>query len=143
MIVSCEASSKFHRRSLQNDRFVRGFLQISQNKLPKRAFRARLPPNFIEQMLPKGSFRARLPTIFHRKFAFRHSFVQSTHRILRKGSFIQQKQNVRIATTACYPKFQNARFTTAACAKIYESSDLRPRQPAAYKNQHFTTVSDV
>ena len=26
-IVSCEASSKFHRRSFQNERFVRGFLQ--------------------------------------------------------------------------------------------------------------------
>ena len=79
-IVSCEASSKFHRTSFQNDRFARGFRQFSQNKLPKQAFRARLPPNFTEQAsktivsrdasdnfkqkeLPKRSFRAMLPTI--------------------------------------------------------------------------------
>ena len=79
--VSCEASSKFHRRSFQNDRFVRGFLEISKNKLPKRSFRARLLRNVTEQarktivsceasskfhrtVLPKRAFRAMLPTIF-------------------------------------------------------------------------------
>ena len=100
-IVSCEASSKFHRTSFQNDRSARGFRQFSQNKLPKQAFRARLPPNFTEQAsktivsrdasdnfnrksfqndrfvrgflqisqnkLPKWSFRAMLPTIFTEK----------------------------------------------------------------------------
>ena len=61
--------------------FVRGFLQISQKKLPKRAFRARLPSNFKEpcfqnerfarcfrqfckKKLPKWSFRAKLPPNF-------------------------------------------------------------------------------
>ena len=80
-IVSCEASSKFHRTSSQNNRFVRGFLQISQNKLPKRTFRVKLPPYFTEQSfqnerfargfleisqnkLPKRAFRARLPRNF-------------------------------------------------------------------------------
>ena len=48
IIVSCEAS-KFHRTSFQNDRFVRGFLKISQKKLPKRAFRAKLPTIFTEE----------------------------------------------------------------------------------------------
>ena len=79
--VSCEASSKFFRPSFQNDRFVRGFLKISQNKLPKRTFCPRLPRNFIEQAsktnvsceasskfhrtkLPKRTFRARLPQNF-------------------------------------------------------------------------------
>ena len=49
MIVSCEASSKFHRTSFQNERFARCFRQFSQKKLPKGSFRARLPPNFTEQ----------------------------------------------------------------------------------------------
>ena len=31
---------------VQNERFARGFLEISQAKLPKRTFRARLPRNF-------------------------------------------------------------------------------------------------
>ena len=61
--ISCEASATFHRKSFQNDRFVQGFLQISQNKLPKRAFRAMLPTIFTEK-LPKGSFRAMLPPNF-------------------------------------------------------------------------------
>ena len=47
--VSFEASDNFHRRRFQNDRFVRGFIEISQKKVPKRAFRARLPRNFTEQ----------------------------------------------------------------------------------------------
>ena len=75
------ASSKFHRTSFQNKRFVRGFLEISKNKPPKRTFRARLPPNFTGQAsktnvsreasskfhrtkLPKQAFRARLPPNF-------------------------------------------------------------------------------
>ena len=48
-IVSCEASSKFHRTSCQKDRFVRGFLEISQKKLAKSTFHARLPGNFTEE----------------------------------------------------------------------------------------------
>ena len=47
--ISCKASATFHRKSFQNDRFVRGFLQISQNKLPKGAFRAMLPTIFTEK----------------------------------------------------------------------------------------------
>ena len=94
--VSCEASNNFHRRRFQNDRFVRGFIEISQKKVPKRGIRARLLQNFTKEAskmivsceaslsfqnerfarcfwqfsqkkLPKGSFRAMLPTIFTEK----------------------------------------------------------------------------
>ena len=34
--------------------------------------------------------------------------------------FIQQNQNVRLATAACNQKFPNVRLATAACAKMYE-----------------------
>ena len=108
MIVSCEASSKFHRtsfqnerfarcsrqfsnrKSFQNDRFVRGFLQISQNKLPKRAFRAMLPTIFTEQA-SKTSVSRDASDNFHEKFAFRYSFAQSTRRFLREGSSAKSK----------------------------------------------------
>ena len=92
-IVWCEASSKFQRTSFQKDRFVRGFFEISQHKLAKRAFRAMLPTIFTEKAsktivsceasrnaskdcfvrgffetsqnnLPKRAFRARLPPNF-------------------------------------------------------------------------------
>ena len=52
-IVSCEASSKFHRTSFQNERFARCFRQFSQKKLPKRSFRAMLLRNFTEQAAKK------------------------------------------------------------------------------------------
>ena len=86
-IVSREASSKFHRRSFQNERFARCFLQNSQNKLPKRAFRAMLPTILTEKaskmiisseasskfhrtVLPKRAFRAMHPTIFTKNLRF-------------------------------------------------------------------------
>ena len=85
--ISCEASSKFHRTSFQNERFARCFLQNSQNKLPKRAFRAMLPTILTEKaskmiisceasskfhrtVLPKRAFRAMLPTIFTKNLGF-------------------------------------------------------------------------
>ena len=157
-IVSCEASSKFHRTSSQNERFARCFRQFSQKKLPKWSFRTRLPPNLTEQasktsfsreasskfhrtILPKRTFRAMLPTISRENLHF--AAVSCNGPAESYLGFIQQKQNVRLATTACHPKFQNVRFTTAGCAKTYESSARRPGQPAAYKNHHFTTVSDI
>ena len=48
--VSHDASDNFARKNFQNDRFVRSFLQISQNKLPKRAFRAMLPTIFTKNL---------------------------------------------------------------------------------------------
>ena len=47
--ISCEASSTFQGTSFQNKHFVRGFRNFSRNKLPKRAFRARLPQLFKRQ----------------------------------------------------------------------------------------------
>ena len=96
--ISCEASATFQGTSFQNEHFVRGFRNFSRNKLPKRAFRARLPQlfkrqasktsisceasatfqgtsfqnehfvrgfrNFSRNKLPKRAFRARLPQLF-------------------------------------------------------------------------------
>ena len=52
--VLYETSSKSHTSSLQNERFVRDFLQKSHVKSPKRAFRTRLPPKVTCQV-PKTS----------------------------------------------------------------------------------------
>ena len=199
-IVSCEASSKFHRTSFQNERFARCFRQFLQKKLPKGSFRARLPPNFIEEAsktsvsrdastkihrtsfqnersarcfrqfsqkkLPKWSFRARLPPNFTEEASktsvsrdasskiHRTSFQnERSARCFRQFSpkicvslqfraidtpipargFIGQKQNVPRTTTPCIPKFQNARFATAACAKMYESINREPTRFAHTK----------
>ena len=80
--VSHDASDNFARKSFQNDRFVRGFFQISQNKLPKRAF------------------RAMLPTIFTKKQS-----TQSTHRFLREGSSAKSKMCLALQRRA-FPNFK-------------------------------------
>ena len=54
-----------------------------------------------------------------------------------------QASKSRQRSAACHPKLQNARFTTAACNNMYETSAGNPRYLAAYKNHRFTTVSDV
>ena len=103
-IVSCEASSKFHR-----------------TKLPKRAFRAMLPTIFTEKA-SKMIVSCEASSKFHRtmlpkqnrshahdnaqsnskssKLAFRRSFVQSTHRILREGSSSKIKMCVSLQRRA-------------------------------------------
>ena len=161
MIVSCEASSKFHRTSFQKDRFARGFRQFSQTELPKGSFRARLPPNFIEQSnqrFARGFFKfsqnnasktQSLTTpgqcaeqFLQVKICISPQFRATDPPNPMRG-FILQNQNARLATTACHPQFQHVRFATAACAKMYAYNARRPRQPAPYKNHRFTTVSDV
>ena len=57
--VSYETSSKSHMSSLENERFVRDFLENSRFKSPKRAFRMRLPPKATRQVsknLPNERF---------------------------------------------------------------------------------------
>ena len=54
--ASYETSCKSHTSSLQNERFVRDFLQKSRVKSPKRAFRRRLPPKRTCQSLQNEDF---------------------------------------------------------------------------------------
>ena len=82
-IVSCEASSKFHRTSFQNERFARCFFQISQNELPKRAFRAMRPTIFTQNL----------------------RFARSTHRFLREGSSAKSKMCLALQRRA-FPNFK-------------------------------------
>ena len=189
-IVSCEASSKFHRTSFQNERFARGFRQFSQKKLPKRSFRARLPRNFTEQSsktsvsceasskfhrtkLPKRTFRARLPRNFTEQASktsvsceasFKFPRTKLPKRTFRAKPPTISIENLRFATVSCHrptESYERVHPEKAKCAsryngvpskiskctfyysgvrqKMYESSARRPGQPAAYKNQHFTT----
>ena len=48
--ISYETSSKSHAARLQDERFVRDFLQKSRVKSQKRAFRTRLPPKVTRQV---------------------------------------------------------------------------------------------
>ena len=61
--ILCEASSTFQRTSFQNDHFVRGFLNFSRNKRPKRAFRARLP-QLLKEQASKTTISCEAPATF-------------------------------------------------------------------------------
>ena len=86
MIVSCEASSKFQRKSCQNDRLVRCFRQLSQNHASKTSVSRDAFDNFhrkrfqndrfvrgffqiSQNKLPKRTFRATLPIIITKRLA--------------------------------------------------------------------------
>ena len=181
--VSHDASDNFHRKSFQNKRFVRGFFKISQNNLPKRAFRARHPGNFTERTscqkdrfvrgflqfsenkLPKRAFRTMLPTIFTEKVsktnvsrdASDNFSVSPQFRAIDPPNptrgFIQQKQNVRLATTACHSTFQkcmnqaqeargNTRHTKITILPQFRTSDQHEVTRGLQnelQNSHFTS----
>ena len=130
MIVSCEASCKFHRTgNFQKDRFVRGFFQILyENGSKTQSFTH--PGQRAEQFQEL-------------KIAFHHNSVQSTHESYER--FIQQNQNARLATPACHPKFRNVRFATAPCAKMQKiqrttSAATRGIQKSPFYNSYVTFV---
>ena len=142
MIVSCEASDNFHRKSFQNDRFVRGF----QKKLPKRASRARLPQIFTKQFFQNlivdnpRPMRRTIPRAQNLHFAT-VSFNRPTESYERVHS-LKSKRASRYNSVPS--KISKCAFRyTAACTKMYESNARRRRQPAPYKNHHFTTVSNL
>ena len=108
MIVSCEASSKFHRTSFQNERFARCFRQFSQKKLPKGSFRARLPPNFTEEA-SKTSVSRDASSKFHRRSfqneRFARCFLQISQNELPKRAF-----RAMLPTILTEKSFQNDHF---------------------------------
>ena len=134
--------------TIQNERFVRGFPQISYNKASKTNVSRDASDNF------------------HRKFAFRHSFVPSTHRILREGSSSKSKMCVSLQrraiphfkihvllqrrTQKCMNQAQeargNTRHTKITILPQFRTSDqhevTRGLQNEV-QNSHFTSVLDV
>ena len=111
--VSCEASSKFQRTSFQNERFVRGFLKFSQNKLQKRTFRARRPPNFTEQA-SKTSVSCEASSNFHRTKLPKRTFRAKPPTISIK--------NLRFATVSCHrptESYERVHPEKAKCASRY------------------------
>ena len=109
-------------KSFQNEHFVRGFCNFSNNKLPKRAFSceasskfhrisfqnerfARCFRQFSQKKLPKGSFRARLPPNFTEE--------ASKTSVSRDASSKIHKLPKRAFRAMLHPKFtsfQNERF---------------------------------
>ena len=172
--VSRDASDNFHRKSFQNDRstsfqkdrFVRRFLEISQNKLPQNERFVRGFLEISQNKLRKTNVSRDASDNFHRKFAFRHSFVPSTHRILREGSSSKSKMCVSLQRRAI-PHFKihvllqrrtqkcmnpaqeargNTRHTKITILPQFRTSDQHEVTRGLQnelQNSHFTSVLDV
>ena len=150
--VLCEASSKFHRTSFQNERFVRGFLEISKNKLPKRAFRARLPQIFTDQA-SKTNVSRETSSKFHRTSFQNERFVPSfqNERFVRGFlKFSQNKLQKRTFRARLPPNFtEQAPKTSVSCeaSSNFHRTKLpkrtfRAKPPTISKeNLRFATVS--
>ena len=168
MIVSCEASSKFHRTSFQNERFARCFRQFSQKKLPKGSFRARLPPNFTEEA-SKTSVSRDASSKFHRRSfqneRFARCFLQISQNELPKRAFramlptiLTEKASKMIISCEASSKFhrtvlpkraframlptiftQNLRFATVSRDRHTDSCE-RVHPPKAKCASHYNAV---
>ena len=120
--VSCEASSKFHRtklpnrtfrarlppnfreQSFQNERFARGFLQISENKASKSNVSCQASSKFQRTKFPKRTFRARLLQIFIEQSFQNERFVRG---FLKFSENKASKSNVSCEASS---KFQRTKF---------------------------------
>ena len=129
--VSYETSSKSHASSLQNERFVRDFLQTSRCEAARRAFRTRLPPKVTRQVSKtsvshetsskshmsksaKRTFRTRLPPKVQRKHPSEHTHhaaLPSSFAIPAPPNNIRSHANPNVtATFTSIPQLTTSRF---------------------------------
>ena len=123
--VSCEASSTFQATSFQNERFVRGLLNFSSNKLPKPAFRAR-PPQLFKQQASKTSISCEASS------TFQATSFQSEHFVRGLLNFSSSKLSKRaFPARPLQPFKQQASKTSISC----EASSTF--QATSFQNEHF------
>ena len=126
--VLYETSFKSHASSLQNERFVRDFLQKSHVKSPKRAFRTRHPQKVTRQVSKtsvshetsskthssksaKRAFRTRLPPKVKRKHPSehtRHAALPSSFAIPAPPNNIRSHANPNVTATFTIHLYHNS-----------------------------------
>ena len=127
-----ETSSKSHAARLQDERFVRDFLQKSRVKFQKRAFRTRVPPKVTRQVSKTSSFV--------------RDFLQKSHFKSPKRAFrtrlpqkltCQSLQNERFARDFLQKSSGNTRrtHTSRSPAKQFRDSSPSKRHPLTRQSQ--------
>ena len=138
-IVSCEASSNFHRTSFQNDRFVRCFLDNFTEQASKKIVSCEASSKFhrtsfqnerfdaceasskfqlpkTRTKLPKRTFRARLPRNFTEQASKTNVSCEASFKFPRtklpKRTFRAMLPTISI---------ENLRFATVSCHRPTES----------------------
>ena len=139
--VSCEASSTFQATSFQNEHFVRGLLNFSSNKLPKRTFRARPPSkNFSsKQQASKTSISCEASSTFQKQQASKTSISCEASSTFQSRSF-QRSISCEASSTFQATNFQNEYFVRSLLnfpkKKLPKSCACRlssPARPAAWR----------
>ena len=125
MSISCEASSTFHATSFQNEHFVRGFLNFSSNKLPKRVFRAK-PPQLFKQQASKTSISCEASS------TFQATSFQNEHFVRGFLNFLSDKLPKRAFRARPLQLFKQQAFKTSISCEA--SSTF---QATSFQNEHF------
>ena len=130
-IVSCEASSKFHRSSFQNERFVRGFLQISQNHASKTSVSHDASDNFARKKASKMIVSCEASSKFHRTSFQNERFVRGFLQISQNHAFpkrafrtklptiLQEKASKMIVSCEASSKFHRTSFQNERFARCF------------------------
>ena len=130
--VSYETSSKIHTSSLQNERFVRDFLQKSHVKSPKRAFRTRLPPKFTRQVSKTGvsyetSSKSHMSSPQNERFV--RDFLKNSHVKVCKTNVSHETSSKSPAETPI------GSHTSRSPAKQFRDSSPSKRHPLTRQSQ--------
>ena len=129
---SYETSSKSHAARLQDERFVRDFLQKSRVKSQKRAFRTRLPPKFTRQV-SKTSVSYETSSKSHMSSSQNERFVRD---FLKNSHVKVCKTNVSHETSSKSPaETPIGAHTSRSPAKQFRDSSPSKRHPLTRQSQ--------
>ena len=123
---SYETSSKSHAARLQDERFVRDFLQKSRVKSQKRAFRSRLPPKFTRQV-SKTSVSYETSSKSHNE-RFVRDFLKNSHVKVCKTNVSQTSSKSPAETPI-------GAHTSRSPAKQFRDSSPSKRHPLTRQSQ--------
>ena len=133
---SYETSSKSHAARLQDELFVRDFLQKSRVKSQKRAFRTRLPPKITRQV-SKTSVSYETSSKSHMSSPQNERFVSKTH---------MSKSAKRTFRTRLPPKVQRKHPSEHTHHAALPSSFAIPAPPndtRSHANPNVTNSTDL
>ena len=137
---SYETSSKSHAARLQDERFVRDFLQKSRVKSQKRAFRTRLPPKVTRQV-SKTSVSYETSSKSHMSSPQNERFVRD---FLKNSHVKVCKTNVSHETSSKSPaETPIGAHTSRSPAKQFRDSSPSKQHPHTRQSQCTATFTST
>ena len=147
--VSYETSSKSHTSSLQNERFVRDFLQKSRCEAARRAFRTRLPPKVTRQVSKTSvsyeyetSSKSHTSSLQNERFV--RDFPKSHASSLKNDRFVRdflQKSHVESPKRAFRTRLP-PKVTLRGCKTSVSYETSSKSHASSLKNERFVRVRD-